>query len=91
MELDGHKIKFPAFSLTRLLRTCFGEGNGEKVCILIDLPNPTDVKDLAFLHDESLSIQNYGYNTFFLGFKHGVLSDMNWTGGFFFSFKMKVG
>jgi aminopeptidase len=87
MELDGHKIKFPAFSLTRLLRTCFGEGNGEKVCILIDLPNPTDVKDLAFLHDESLSIQNYGYNTFFLGFKHGVLSDMNWTGGSLFAYK----
>jgi len=87
MELDGHKIKFPTFSLTRLLRTSFGQGNGEKVCVLIDLPNPADVKDLDFLNDESLSIQNYGYKTFFLGFKDGALDEMNWTGGSLFAYK----
>ncbi len=87
MELDGHKIKFPTFSLTRLLRTCFGEGNGEKVCILIDLPNPADIKDFQFLNDESLSIQNYGYKTFFLAFNDGALEEMNWTGGYLFAYK----
>ena len=87
MELDGHKIKFPTFSLTRLLRTCFGEGNGEKVCILIDLPNPADIKDFQFLNDESLSIQNYGYKTFFLAFNDGALEEMNWTGGSLFAYK----
>ena len=41
MELDGHKIKFPTFSLTRLLRTCFGKGNGEKVNLVIDFIKPS--------------------------------------------------
>ena len=81
MELDGHKLTFPKFSLTRLLKTSFGKGNKEKVCVLIDLPNPKDIQDFQFLNDETLSIQNYGYATFYLGFKNGALDEMNWTGG----------
>ena len=81
MELDGHKLTFPKFSLTRLLETTFEKGNKEKVCILIDLPNPKDIQDFKFLNDETLSIQNYGYTTFYLGFKNGALDEMNWTGG----------
>ena len=81
MELDGHKLTFPKFSLTRLLKTSFGKGNMERVCVLIDLPNPKDIQDFRFLDDETLSIQNYGYTTFYLGFKNGALDEMNWTGG----------
>ena len=55
---DFSKYSFPPFSIQRLMRTCFGEGSGEKLCILIDLPNPQDIKDFAFLDDPSLSIQN---------------------------------
>lgn len=87
MELDGFKRTFPPFSLTRLLKTCFGQGTGERVCILIDLPNPIDVKGFGFLNDNSLSIQNYGYKTFFLGFQNGVLEELNWIGGDFFAYK----
>jgi len=81
MILDANKRTFSPFSLTRLLTTCFGTGTGERVCILIDLPNPADIEDFSFLEDDTLSIQNYGYETFYQGFKAGGLEAMNWTGG----------
>lgn len=87
MILDPKQRNFPPFDLTRLMTTCFGRGNGEKACILIDLPNPADLKDLKFLEDETLSIQNYGYETFYKGFKNGVLDEMNWTGGSIYAYK----
>lgn len=58
----------PPFSLERLMTTCFGKGQGERLCILIDLPDPTQMKRFAFLNDETLSIQNYGYCVFYEGF-----------------------
>jgi len=87
MILDANIRKFPSFDLSRLLTTCFGRGNGEKVCILIDLPNPEDIEDFKFLEDETLSIQNYGYEVFYKGFKSGALEDMNWTEGHIYAYK----
>lgn len=87
MILNANERTFEPFSLTRLLRTTFGEGSGERVCILIDLPDPADVKDFAFLKDERLSIQNYGYTVFYQGFQSGALAELNWTGGDFFAYK----
>ena len=87
MILDGNERTYSPFSLTRLLTTCFGIGTGERVCILIDLPNPADIEDLKFLKDETLSIQNYGYETFFKGFKEGGLTAMNWVGGEMYAYK----
>ncbi len=81
MELNAQNINFPPFSLERLMRTCFGQGQGEKLCILIDLPDPSQVKDLAFLQDSERTIQHYGYRTFFEGFKNGALKALNLTGG----------
>ena len=77
IELDASKRKFQEFSLVRLLKTCFGEGSGEKACVLIDLPDPKDVKGFAFLGDETLSIQNYGHEVFYKGFQNGALEAMN--------------
>ena len=34
------QINFPPFSLSRLLKTVFNPVNNERVCILIDLPDP---------------------------------------------------
>lgn len=87
MILDANEREFQKFSLTRLLTTCFGAGNGEKVCVLIDLPNPADIEDFKFLEDETLSIQNYGHEVFYKGFKDGALEVMNWTGGEIFAYK----
>lgn len=88
MILNASERTFPSFDLERLLTTCFGTGSGEKVCILIDLPDPSDIKDFAFLKDETLSIQNYGHETFYRGFRErGVLDAMGWTGGEIFAYK----
>ena len=87
MILNAHERTFSPFSLTRLLTTCFGRGNGEKVCILIDLPNPAEIKGYKFLADETLSIQNYGHEVFYKGFKSGALEEMNWTGGEIYAYK----
>jgi hypothetical protein len=87
MILDASQRSFPPFSLERLLTTCFGKGSGEKVCILIDLPDPSDIKGFKFLEDETLSIQNYGYETFYKGFKEGVLDAMGWSGGEIYAYK----
>ena len=91
MILEANQRSFTPFSLTRLLTTCFGTGNGEKVCVLIDLPNPGDIKDFKFLEDETLSIQNYGHEVFFKGFHKGALEVMNWTGGEIFAYKESGG
>ncbi len=91
MILEANQRSFTPFSLTRLLNTCFGTGNGEKVCVLIDLPNPGDIKDFKFLEDETLSIQNYGHEVFFKGFHKGALEVMNWTGGEIFAYKESGG
>lgn len=87
MILNANERDFAPFSLTRLLKTCFGEGNGEKVCILIDLPNPADIEDFKFLSDETLSIQNYGHEVFYKGFQAGALEEMNWIGGEIYAYK----
>lgn len=87
MILNASERTFPPFNLTRLLTICFGRGNGESVCILIDLPNPADIEDFKFLNDETLSIQNYGYEVFYKGFKSGVLEEINWIGGDIFAYK----
>ena len=79
--VDISKFSFPPFSLERLMTTCFGKGSGERLCILIDLPNPTDIEDFAFLKDPSLSIQNYGYAVFYKQFQEGMLEKLNYTGG----------
>ena len=87
MILDASQRKFAPFSLTRLLTTCFGAGSGERVCILIDLPNPADIKGFKFLSDETLSIQNYGHEVFYKGFQSGVLDELNWRGGDIFAYQ----
>jgi len=86
-QLNASERTFPPFSLTNLLTTCFGNGSGERVCVLIDLPNPPDIKEFRFLGDPTLSIQNYGYEVFYKGFKSGVLEKMNWKGGEIFAYK----
>lgn len=87
MIFDASSRTFDSFSLTRLLTKSFGSGNGERACILIDLPKPEAIKDFAFLEDETLSIQNYGHEVFYKGFQEGALSEMNWTGGEIFAYK----
>ena len=82
---------FPPFSLARLLRTVFNPHDQERVCILIDLPDPHLMKDYAFLGDPKLTIQRIAYETFQQGLKNEVLAEMDLRAGEMFAYKITGG
>src|ERR1700751_5453844 len=79
---------FPPFSLARLLKTVFNPKVGEKVAILIDLEDPRQVKDFAFLKNPALTIQRHAYEVFYQGLQKGGLKEMRMTGGDFFAYQI---
>jgi aminopeptidase len=85
------KQKFPPFSLTRLLRTVFAPKPGERVAILIDLPDPTLAKDFAFLDDPKLTIQRKAHDVFYQGLKNGGLAELKLIGGDLFAYRITGG
>ena len=72
---------FPPFDLTRLLRTVFEPQKGERTCVLIDLDDPMQVKDLAFLKNPALSVQKYAHDIFYQGLNNGTGNELGLTGG----------
>ncbi|MBV8585298.1 MAG: hypothetical protein JO308_03340 [Verrucomicrobia bacterium] len=82
---------FPQFSLTRLLRTVFQPKHEEKVAIFIDLQDPRQIKDFAFLKDSNLSIQRLAYEVFYQGLKNGALAELGLTGGDLFAYQITGG
>ena len=82
---------FPPFSLTRLLSTVFQPKDGERVAILIDLENPADVKNFAFLKNPALTIQRHAYEVFYQGLQKGGLKELRLTGGDFFAYQITGG
>lgn len=84
-------MKFPPFSLTRLLRTVFEPVAGKRICILIDLPDPRQVKDFAFLQDASLTIQRRAHDVFYQGLKQGAAAELRTRGGELFAYRITGG
>jgi hypothetical protein len=82
---------FPPFNLARLLKTVFDPEAGERVCILIDLDDPQNVKDFGFLQNPELTIQRHAYEEFYFGFKNGILDELGLTGGEMFAYKRTGG
>jgi aminopeptidase len=82
---------FPPFSLTRLLTTVFQPKGGERVAILIDLDDPAQVKNFAFLKDPALTIQRHAYEVFYQGLQQAGLKEMGLTGGDFFAYRITGG
>jgi aminopeptidase len=82
---------FPPFSLPRLLKTVFNPKAGERVAILIDLDDPREIIDFAFLKNPDLTIQKYAYEAFYQGLKKGVLNELSLTGGDIFAYKITGG
>lgn len=82
---------FPPFDLARLLKTVFDPEPGEKICILIDLDDPTEIKEFKFLQNPELTIQRHAYEKFYQTFKHGVLDQLGLTGGEMFAYKRTGG
>ena len=73
--------EFPPFDLVRLLQTVFEPQKGEKTCVLIDLDDPSQVKDFAFLKNPSLTVQKYAHDIFYQGINNGASKTLGLTGG----------
>jgi hypothetical protein len=82
---------FPPFSLERLLTTTFAPKAGQRLCILIDLENPADIKDFAFLKDPALTIQKHALESFQKPLNEGILAKMGLKGGEIFAYKLTGG
>ncbi len=84
-------MSFPPFSLSRLLQTVFEPRPGERVAILIDLNDPRDVMDFAFLNNPDYSVQRYAHDVFYKGLHDSVLAELNLTGGDMFAYELTGG
>jgi aminopeptidase len=83
--------QFPKFDLARLLATVFEPTFGRRICILIDLPDLSEAKDMAFLKNPERRIQQRAYENFFLGLKNGVLEELAFKGGEMFAYTQTTG
>jgi hypothetical protein len=89
--IDAAQRTFPPFSLERLLRTVFEPTEGRKICVLIDLPDLSLMKDYAFLKDPQFAIQRRAYENFQQELKNGVMESLGLHGGEMFAFAMTYG
>jgi aminopeptidase len=83
--------KFPKFDLGRLLGTVFEPTFGRRICILIDLPDLSEAKDLVFLKNPERKIQKRAHEHFYLGLKDGVLEELALKGGEMFAYTQTTG
>jgi hypothetical protein len=82
---------FPPFSLARLLRGTFAPKAGQKIAILIDLEDPREMTDFAFLKNPDLSIQRNAVVHFYEPLRDGVLAEVGLTGGEIFAYQVTGG
>jgi len=89
--MDQSTRSFPEFSLSRLLTTVFEPESGERICILIDLPDPARVARFEFLDDPTLTVQRHAHDVFYQGLKNGVLAELGLRGGDLFAYEITGG
>lgn len=82
---------YPPFDLGRLLRTVFDPQPGERLALLIDLPEPQDLPKLPFLNHPALVPQRYGYEVFYLGLHNGLLKEFGLSGGQLYAYRTTGG
>ena len=82
---------FPTFRLTNLLRSTFAPRPSQKICILIDLPDPTQIKDFAFLKNTELTIQRNAVKFFHEALHNGTMDELGLQGGEIFAYKITGG
>ncbi|MEY5026998.1 MAG: hypothetical protein RLZZ244_2526 [Verrucomicrobiota bacterium] len=88
---DYSSRSFPPFHLARLLKTVFAPKGGERVCILIDLPEPAAMGGFAFLRNPQHTIQRHAHDVFFQGLRQGVLDQLQLRGGEMFAYEITGG
>lgn len=84
-------LKFPPFSLSRLLRTVFVPIDGLKVVILIDLEDPGEIKDFSCLKNPVYTIQRHAYEEFYEALRNGVMDELGLKGGEIFAYEITGG
>lgn len=82
---------FPKFDLYRLLHTVFQPTFGCKICILIDLPDLAEAKDMAFLNNPARAIQRRAHEHFYLGLQNGVMEELALKGGEIYAYTQTTG
>lgn len=83
--------KFPLFNLLRLLKTCLHPKEGEKLCILIDLDNPDQIANFAFLNDKRYPVQKKAYEVFYEGLVNGGMQELKLKACDFYAYKTTGG
>jgi hypothetical protein len=83
--------EFPPFSLSRLLRNVFEPRPGERLAILIDLPDPREVEAFRFLDDPQLSIQRLAHREFYGGLLDGLAAELGLAAVDFFAYAVTGG
>ena len=91
LSVPPSERKYPAFSLERLLRTVFEPTHNRRICILIDLPDLSLMKDSAFLSEPALAVQRRAWGDFYQPLHNGVMKVLGLTGGEIFAYKMTYG
>ena len=82
---------FPNFRLENLLRSTFEPRIGQRICILIDLPDASQIKDFAFLKNSELTIQKNAVKFFFEPLRDGTLAALGLGGGEMYAYKITGG
>lgn len=82
---------FPPFDLARLLRTTFAPRPGQRICVLIDLEDPSEVTNLRFLQNPIYSIQRHAVKDFVEPLNNGVKEALGLEGGDLFAYKITGG
>lgn len=83
--------KFPKFDLARLLGTVFEPTFGRRVCILIDLPDLSEAKDMAFLKNPERKVQRKAHEAFYQGLHGGVMDELALKGGEIYAYEQTGG
>jgi hypothetical protein len=91
LSVPPSERKYPSFSLERLLRTVFEPTQNRRICILIDLPDLSLMKDSAFLREPALAIQRRAWEDFYQSLHNGVMKVLGLTGGDIFAYRMTYG
>ncbi len=91
MILDPAQKTYPEFSLNRLLETVFAPEGGERVAILIDLEDPSQVESFRFLEDSTLTVQRHAFEIFHRAFENGELDDLGLKGGDLYAYRITGG
>jgi hypothetical protein len=84
-------LTFPPFSLERLLSVTFAPKAGQRVAILIDLEDPSEIRDFSFLKNPALTIQRHAMESFYKPLNEGLLAKMGLGGGEIFAYKLTGG